>query len=121
MISKILLNVLATECLNLSLLGSFNNLLDEGCASIEPACLIVGVLDNEARVTTYIVYIYIVCENCLRALTDPSLDHGQTVQSSAGAAFQGGERLGTHSILSVAHFGSLGQQTQCNEAQQGEF
>jgi hypothetical protein len=57
----------------------------------------------------------------LRALTDPSLDHGQAVQCSARAASQGSEWLRAHSVLSVTYFGCLGQQTHRNEAQQSKF
>jgi hypothetical protein len=109
MICKISLNVLTGECFNLSLLGSFNDLLDEGCTTVKLACLIIGVLDNKARIATDIVDLYIFCEYCLRALTDPCLDHGQAVQSSARAASQGGERLRAHSVLCVADFSCLGE------------
>jgi hypothetical protein len=79
MISKIFLNVFACECFNLSFLGSFNDWFDEGSTTINTACLIIGMLNDKAGVTTDIVDLYIVCEYCLRALTDPSLDHGQAV------------------------------------------
>jgi hypothetical protein len=109
MISKIFLNVFACECFDLSLLGSFNDLLNEGCTTIKCACHIIGVFDDKARVTSDIVDLYIVCVNCLRALTDPSLDHGQAVQSSARAASQGGERIRMLSVISVANLSCLGQ------------
>ena len=121
MISKIFLNVFACECFDLSLLGSFNDLLNEGCTIIKFACHIIGVFDDKARVTSDIVDLYSVCVNCLRALTDPSLDHGQAVQSSARAASQGGERIRTLSVISVANLSCLGQKAHGNEAQQREF
>ncbi len=75
------------------------------------------MIHDEAGITTDVVNLDVIDENCLRALTDPSLDHGQAVQSSARAASQGGKRLRSYFVLIIADFCCLSQQAQSYEAQ----
>ena len=81
-------NFLTVECLNVYFFSCLLHIFGICFTSSGCACDCELLINDEARVTSHVIDMNWFWVYCCRALSDPSLDHGQPIQGSARTTSQ---------------------------------